>query len=146
MTADGFSVHWVGSLAVITVPQEIDMINAAGLRDALSSLIAAGPAAVVVDMTQTGFCDSAGVATVMRARQQAASSGVRLRIAASGPVERVLRLLEADRLIDVHSSLAAALGEAMPGHPPGAAAAHGPVSGASPPEDATPPRGSGSST
>lgn len=113
-------MRWAGSLAVMTLPDEVDLVNIGELRAGLDSLIRAAPTVVVVDMTRTTFCDSAGVATLVRAAQRASSAGIRLRLAGSGPVLRVLRLLGADRIIAVHPSLTAALGEVAPHGAPGA--------------------------
>jgi anti-anti-sigma factor len=125
MTPEAFPVRWAGSLAVMTLPDEVDMVNLDELRAGLASLIRAAPAMVVVDMTRSTFCDSASVAALVRAAQQARSAGIRLRLAGSGPVLRVLRLLEADRIIEVHPSLAAAIGESAPRVAPGSGAESG---------------------
>ena len=52
-------------MPVVTAPEEIDIANAAGLQAALfeaarSELAEPGRALVVVDMSRTRFCDSAG--------------------------------------------------------------------------------------
>lgn len=51
-----------------------------------------GPAAVVVDLSDLTFCDSAGLNLLLRARLQAEESGHTLRLAAPGA--QMLRLLE----------------------------------------------------
>jgi anti-sigma B factor antagonist len=144
MAPEVFPVRWAGSLAVVTLPDEVDMVNIGELRAGLASLIRAAPTVVVVDMTRTTFCDSACVATLVRAAQQASSAGIRLRLAGSAPVLRVLRLLEADRIIEVHSSLAAALGEVTSRTLPGAGLGSGAVSGQ--PAEASPPDEGGQAT
>jgi anti-anti-sigma factor len=115
MTAGVFSVRWAGPLVAVTLPAEIDLSNSAELRATLNTLINAAPETVVVDMTRTAFADSATIAILVRASQQAASRQVRLRVAASDVMLRLLRLLEADRLIEVYPGLAEALGDAAPG-------------------------------
>jgi anti-anti-sigma factor len=117
MTQGAFPVRWAGSLVTVTLPGEIDLSNSEELRERLHAVIDAGPGTVVVDMTQTTFCDSATVALLVRVSQRAASCQVRLRVAASDVVLRLLRLLEADRLIEVSPSLAEAIGEAGLGRP-----------------------------
>jgi anti-anti-sigma factor len=98
-------------LAVVTLPGELDLSNSGELRETLNAVIDAGPGTVVVDMTRTTFCDSASIALLVRGSQKASSHQVRLRVAASDVVLRLLRLLEADRLIEVSATLAQALGE-----------------------------------
>jgi anti-sigma B factor antagonist len=103
---------WDGSVAVMTFPTEIDISNAAQLREDLLSALVQGASLVVADMSGTTFCDSAGVALLARVVRQAAESGSGLRVAASAPaVTRVLALTGIDKLIEIYPSVAAALGD-----------------------------------
>ncbi|HEX9527861.1 MAG TPA: STAS domain-containing protein [Streptosporangiaceae bacterium] len=103
---------WVGRVAIMTVPAEVDTSNAAQLREDLLSAVAQGASLVIADMSATTFCDSAGVAALVRVVRQAAASGSGLRIAASAPVvTRVLALTGVDKLIEIYPSVAAALGD-----------------------------------
>ena len=60
MPDDRFPVEVAGGVPVVTVPEEVDITNAEGLRSALLQAAATGPGALVVDMTRTRFCDSSG--------------------------------------------------------------------------------------
>lgn len=103
---------WDGSVAVMTFPAEIDISNAAQLREDLLSALVQGASLVVADMSDTTFCDSAGVALLARVVRQAAESGSGLRVAASAPaVTRVLALTGIDKLIEIYPSVEAALGD-----------------------------------
>ena len=103
---------WVGRVAVVTLPAEIDLSNAEQARQDLLSVVAQGATRVIADMTATTFCDSAGVAALVRAVQQATARGSGLRLAASAPaVTRVLALTGVDRLIEVYPSVAAAMAD-----------------------------------
>jgi anti-sigma B factor antagonist len=103
-------VAWLGEAAVITLPEEIDISNADQVRDDLLTLLNRGPAALIVDMAQTTFCDSAGVNALVRAHKRAAANGadVRLIVAAPG-VARILAITGVDRLIAVYPSVIASL-------------------------------------
>jgi anti-sigma B factor antagonist len=107
---DRFPVTWSGRTAVIAVPGELDLTIADGLREALLGALNAGALGLVVDMTSTTFCDSAGISAITRAVRRAAASGAVIRLAVSAaPVLRVLNLVGIDRLIDVYPDATAAL-------------------------------------
>jgi len=103
---------WVGRVAIVTLPAEIDLSNAELVRQDLLSVVAQGATRVIADMTATAFCDSAGIAALVRVVQQATAHGSGLRLAASTPaVTRVLALTGVDRLIAVYPSVAAAMAD-----------------------------------
>ena len=108
MPEQSLPVRREGSLAVVTLPEEIDLLNVSGIHQGLDELIGTGPATLVVDMTGTRYCDSAGIATLVRIAKAARTARVPLRVAVSDPVARIMRLLGAERVIDVYPSLAAA--------------------------------------
>jgi anti-sigma B factor antagonist len=104
-----FPVTWSDRTAVVTVPGEIDLTNADGLREALLEVLNAGALGLVVDMTSTMFCDSAGISAITRAARRAAANEATMRLAVvSSPVLRVLNLVGIDRLIEIHPSVSAA--------------------------------------
>jgi anti-sigma B factor antagonist len=105
-----FPVTWSGRTAVVAAPREVDVTNSDGLRDALLGALNAGALALVVDMTGTTFCDSAGITALARAARRAAANESVMRLAVTGPgVLRVLNLVGMDRLIDVYPSVPDAL-------------------------------------
>jgi anti-sigma B factor antagonist len=113
---DRFPVTWTGRTAVVAVPAELDLTIADGLRDALLGALNAGALGLVVDMTATTFCDSAGIAAITRAARRASANDAILRLAvASAPVLRVLDLVGIDRLIEVYPDADAALAS-LPEH------------------------------
>jgi len=104
-----FPVAWSDRAAVITVPAEIDMTIADDLREALLGVLNAGALGLVVDMTATTFCDSAGITALTRAARRAAANDATLRLVVTAPsVLRILNLVGIDRLIDIHPSVGAA--------------------------------------
>ena len=75
-------------------------------------MLAQDASLVIVDMSTTTFCDSAGVTALVRTVRQAHASGTGLRVAASAPaVTRVLAITGVDRLIDIYPSVAAAMAD-----------------------------------
>ena len=110
MSEDRFLVSWDGQTAVVRLPAEIDLTIADEVREALLSVLNKGALGLVVDMTATTFCDSAGITALVRASRRADATGATMRVAASGlPVLRVFSLVGIDRLIDIHPTVDAAL-------------------------------------
>jgi len=80
-----------GGVPVVTGPAEIDVTNAGQLRAILAEWHARGHTTVVVDLTGTQFCDSAGLHVLVRAHQRAVPGGGELRLAIH-PDSAVLRI------------------------------------------------------
>jgi anti-sigma B factor antagonist len=109
-------VLWLGQVAVVSLPVEIDLVNAGQIREDLLSLLNRGPSTLIVDMGGTTFCDSAGVNALVRAYKRACASSAGMRLVVTAPnVQRVLAITGVDSLIDVYPSLAAALTDQPPG-------------------------------
>jgi anti-anti-sigma regulatory factor len=64
---DTYPVRWTGRLAVIALPEHIDVSNASQIRDELLRVINRGTTALIADMTATLSCDQSGADAVMRA-------------------------------------------------------------------------------
>ena len=94
-------VEVTGELDLSTVGRWEDNVRAVG-RDA---------SAVVLDLSEVGFVDSAGVRTLFRLARDTASRGTRLLIVApsGGAVRRLLDILAIRSLIPVCESRAEAL-------------------------------------
>ncbi len=56
-----FPVEMVSGVPVVTTPGQVDITNADGLRAALAESAGRGHGSVVVDMSRTEFCDTAGL-------------------------------------------------------------------------------------
>lgn len=125
MSEERFPLHWSGRIAVVRTPPEVDLTIADELREVLLSALNRDPLALIVDMTATTFCDSAGINALVRAAQRAAAGGAAIRVAARATaVVRVFSLVGVDRVIEVYpsvsaaeESLAAPPGRARPGEP-----------------------------
>jgi anti-sigma B factor antagonist len=115
-----FPVQVVEGVPVVTAPEEIDLANAAGLRAALleaarhelaqPELAEPGRALVVVDMSRTRFCDSAGLNALVAAARQARADGGEVRLVVVGEaVARIVALTGVDRVIPIYASLEDAL-------------------------------------
>jgi anti-sigma B factor antagonist len=101
----------INGVPVVTAPAEIGATTAEQLRTVLLHSTARGHATVVVDMTRTRFCDSAGLTVLVRAHRRAvARSGeLRLVIAAGSAVARIFAITRLDLVIPLFGSLDEAL-------------------------------------
>ena len=101
----------INGMPVVTAPAEIDVTNAEQLRAVLLHSAARGHATILVDMTRTQFCDSAGLTVLVRAHKRAVAAGgeLRLIIAAGGAVARIFAVTRLDLVFPLFGSLDEAL-------------------------------------
>ena len=111
MAAKDDEVRWAGQQAVIATPAEIDVTNTDGVRQALLTAASLGPPVLIIDMSRTTFCDSAGVQAIIATYRQAKGTRTQVRLVAT-TVLRILTLVGADQLIPIYPTLEAALAEA----------------------------------
>ena len=112
----------INGMAVVSAPAEIDIANAEQLRTVLREARRRGHARVVVDMTRTRYCDSAGFSALVAAHKRALAEGggLRLIIPVGSRVLRIFTVIGLGRFIPRFASLEQALN-------PGPAAASPPV-------------------
>jgi len=95
---------------VLTLPEEIDVINSPRIREELLAAISRRPATVIADMSGTTFCDSSGMHAIVTAYRQAILAGTDLRLVISHPAaRRVFELSGIDTVISTYHDLPAAL-------------------------------------
>jgi anti-sigma B factor antagonist len=107
MSADDYKVGALGRWAVVTMPAEIDVTNSEQAQQALLTALGQPPAILIIDMSETTFCDSAGVQAIIAAHKHAAAIGKELRLVAP-LVERILTLVGIDQVIPLYPTLEAA--------------------------------------
>ena len=106
------AVELICGVPVVAVPGELDMTNVPGLRTALLEASALGHGTFVVDMSQTQFCDSAGMrALVCAHRQSQSEGGEMLLVVQATAVLRVFAITGIDRLIPSFSNMEEALAQ-----------------------------------
>jgi anti-sigma B factor antagonist len=107
-----FPVEVVRGIPVVAAPEEIDITNATELRAALLEASVVGPGTLVVDMTRTLFCDSAGLHAIVGAHRRAVAEGGAVLLAVTGePVLRILALTGLAGAIPNFTSLEEALAQ-----------------------------------
>lgn len=100
MQTDEYPVAMVNGVPVVTTPDDIDASNAEELRAAIFDTMAHGHATFVVDMTATGYCDSAGLHVLVRAHRHAQAGGGEVRLViTSAAVLRIFAITGVDRVI-----------------------------------------------
>ena len=110
MSQERYRVLWIGQVAVVTLPVEVDVTNAEAVREEILAVMNHGAVLLIVDTSRTNFCDSAGVSALVRAFRRAATSGSTMRLVVSTPaVQRVLSITGVDRLVDMFPSVASSL-------------------------------------
>jgi anti-anti-sigma factor len=119
----------VGDVPVVTAPADIDITTAAQLRAMLGEPAACGNATIVVDLSGTRFCDSAGLTVLVRAHKQAQAlgGGLRLVLPDHCAVARIFTITGLDGVIPHFASLPEALPQAPPATAPRARLRHVPV-------------------
>jgi anti-sigma B factor antagonist len=114
-----FPVEMVRGVPVVTAPEEIDITNAAGLRAALVEAAGRGRGALVVDMTRTQFCDTAGLHALVGAHKRAQGEGGQVLLVMRGAaVLRIFAITGLDNVIPHFTSLEQALAQTPAATPP----------------------------
>ena len=113
MSATTYPFEMAGGVPVVTAPAEIDTTTARQLRAILFEWHTRGHATVVVDMTGTQFCDSAGLRELVRAHKRARAEGgeLRLILPPDGAARRAFTFTGLDRLIPHFTALEQALAQ-----------------------------------
>lgn len=122
MSEERSSVTWVSGQPVVTPPLEIDIANAGELRADILAASSAGRPAVIIDMSETAFCDSTGLNVLVRAHKQLSAEGRQLRLVIREPtLLRIFKVTGVDTMFQLSASLDDALAGAAT--PAGAATA-----------------------
>ena len=110
MSQERYPVLWIGQVAVVTLPEEIDVTTADAVREELLGVLDQGAALLIADLSKTEFCDSAGVSALVRTYRRASTTGNPMRlVVGTSAVQRVLSITGVDRLVDIFPSVAASL-------------------------------------
>jgi anti-sigma B factor antagonist len=110
-----FPLEMVDGVPVVAAPEEIDITNAPELRSALLEAAAAanGHGTLVADLSQTQFCDSSGLHTLLAAHKRATAAGGDVLLVLPGnAVLRVFTITGVDQIIPNFTSLDDALAQA----------------------------------
>jgi anti-anti-sigma factor len=106
-----FPVERHGSVALVALEGEIDLDNAARVREGLFGALAPGLELLVVDLDKVTFLPSVGLTILAMLAEEARGRGMAVRIlACTRIVLRPLQITGLDEEIEVFASRASAIG------------------------------------
>ena len=95
---------------VLQLAGEIDMKTSAEVKSKLHELFKDNPKVLVVDMTDVGFMDSSGLATLVGALKWCRTNGSELRLASlARGVRSVFEVCRLEKIFQIYDSLSEAL-------------------------------------
>ena len=98
-------------IALLRFTGRLDFTSAPQARDQFAATIAEGRHTLIVDLSQVGFVDSAGLGSLIGGMRAARQAGGDLRIAnPSEQVKMLLSLTSLDQVIKVHPTIEEAVG------------------------------------
>lgn len=101
--------HQVDDALVLSVSGEVDMLSAPRLAEAIRAALAAGPPALVIDLSKVDFLASAGMTVLVTAQAEVAPP-TRFAVVANGPAtSRPIKLMGLDNVLALYSTLDSAL-------------------------------------
>lgn len=93
-------------IVTVTINTRLDAFSAPDFRMQIQELFAHGVKYLVIDLSQTPFLDSAGIAVLVSALKQCRQRGgdVRLVMPQFEPVKRIFELTKFDRVFEMKAS------------------------------------------
>src|SRR4051812_2055422 len=98
---------------VVRLGGELDLYNAAVVREALADVAERKPARVVVDLSEVDFIDSTALGVLIEARTKLQNRRAFLLAAPRVETRRALQVSGLDRHLAVHDTVEDALGSAL---------------------------------
>jgi anti-anti-sigma factor len=112
--AVGLSVLRRPTHTIARLRGDLDVATAPALRERLAALLRPDMRLLILDLSEVGFCDAAGLAVLIGTQRRATPLDIALRLAAPRPqVAKVLHATGLDRGLSIHSTLADALARAV---------------------------------
>ncbi|RZU10175.1 anti-sigma B factor antagonist [Kribbella rubisoli] len=108
MTAYAEVDAWTSKgVQVVRISGEVDLTNAAEVREVISRIASVDESVIAVDLTETAYLDSSGIAMLFRLAERLTQSRQELRIVVppDSPIRAALELTDLPRTIPVQHSL-----------------------------------------
>jgi anti-sigma B factor antagonist len=95
---------------VVAMPAELDVAGVDQASQELHEAVSSGAAVVIVDLTQTAYCDSSAISVMIGTIREAEAARVQVRFAipASGAVMRIIKVTGVDKLMAIYPTVALA--------------------------------------
>lgn len=92
---------------IVHVRGEIDLSNAAQVRDAIAAALPDDAVVVIVDLSDTAYIDSAGIAMIFRLaeRLSVGRQELRLVVPPDAPIRVAIRLTMLDQVVPVQDAI-----------------------------------------
>jgi anti-anti-sigma factor len=105
----GFEAH--GDVVLARLRGEVDLSNAALVKEQLLDAVPNTATALVLDLSDTEYLDSSGIRVIFELAGRLASRGQKLELVVPDPsvIKRVLVLTEVEQVVPISDSVAAAL-------------------------------------
>ena len=101
---------WSDRLVVLSVCDEVDMLSAPQLTEAICNALRKAPAGLIVDLTEVNFLASVGMSVLVATQEAADAMSVPFGIVAEGSAtSRPIRLLGIDAVLALYPTLGDAL-------------------------------------
>ncbi len=97
----------VDSATIVRVSGEIDLSNAAQVRDAIGAAVPDAATVIVLDLSGTAYLDSAGIAMIFRLAERLRYNRQELRLVVppDAPIRAVIRLTKLDQVIPTQDGI-----------------------------------------
>jgi len=97
----------VGDVQVVTIRGEIDLSNATEVRDGIGHLASDDVSVIMVDLSQTDYLDSSGIAMLFRLAERLGHRRQELRLVVppDAPIRTALELTNLPKAIAVQDAL-----------------------------------------
>ncbi|MET0700479.1 MAG: STAS domain-containing protein [Mycobacterium sp.] len=100
---------WVGSVLVVSVSGDVDMLTAPSLAEELRAAARQNPVALIADLSSVDFLASAGMNVLIATHRDLACSS-RFGVVADGPAtSRPLKMIGIDTVVTLYRTLGDAL-------------------------------------
>ena len=101
---------WCDRLVVLSVSDEVDILSAPQLAEAICEALRNAPTGLIVDLTKVNFLASVGMSVLVAAKEAADALSVSFGIVAEGAAtSRPIRLLGIDAILVLYPTLGDAL-------------------------------------
>lgn len=97
----------VNSTTIVRVSGEIDLSNAEDVRDAIGAAVPDAATLIVLDLSDTAYVDSAGIAMIFRLAERLGYNRQELRLVVppDAPIRAVIRLTKLDQVISTQDGI-----------------------------------------
>jgi anti-sigma B factor antagonist len=106
-------VEHADGLALVRLAGELDLYNAAAVREALFAAAAQEPERLVVDLTEVQFIDSTALGVLIEARSKLPNRRAFLLAAPGLETRRALEISGLDRHFSIHATVDEAIGATL---------------------------------